>query len=191
MGIATHRLCHQHIWARKETDDQVPPYHHISLLASRQGQREPVDFDGQRLDAGDLRLLPAVLLDFHDKRFDAVTAAGLGEDVGAGARDLESQPIKGEIVAVTGGYAGPGSSGLALEDAIDDFAFAAFRARNFLAVDHAASLALTFLLLGGEEGLLRLVVEALVEAPAPGHGDALVAAEHKAVVAHAALPAPL
>lgn len=88
-------------------DHKVPPYHDSSPLASRQGQREPIDFDGQCVDAGDLPLLPGVLLDFHNKWLDIVTGAGLSEDVGAGARDVESQSIEGHIVAVTSGHTGP------------------------------------------------------------------------------------
>jgi len=180
-----HRLCHH----QKEADHEAPPYRDGSPPASHQGQREPIDFNGQCSDDRDLLLLPGALLDFHKKRFDAVTVASLSENVGAGARDVESHPIEGDVAAVTCGHAGPTRSRWALEDTVDDFAFTVSRARNFLAVDRVAVLALALLLLGGEEGLLHLVVEVLVEAPAPGHGDALVAAEHKAVVAIAALPA--
>lgn len=172
-------------------DHEVPPYHDISSLASCQGQREPVDFNGQRSDAGDLLLLPGFLRDFHNKRSDVVAGAGLSEDVRAGARDVESHAVEGDVVAVTGDHAGPERGRYALVDTVDDFAFAVSGARHLLAVHSAASLALTFLLLAGEEGLLHLVVEVLMEAPAPGHGDALVAAVHEAFVAHAALPAPL
>lgn len=166
------------------------PYHDISPLAACQGQGVPVDFNGQCLDAGDFPLLPGVLLDFHNKGFDVVTGTGLREGVGTGARDVESHPVERDIVAVTGGHTGLEHGGRALEDPIDDFAFAASGA-SFLAGDSTAGLALTFLLLGGEEGLLRLVVEALVEASALGHGDALVAAVHETFVADTALLALL
>lgn len=73
----------------------------------------------------------------------------------------------------------------------DPLAAAFGRSRNFVAVHHAVGVALALLQLGGVEELFHLVVGTMMEATAAGHGDALIAAEHEALVAHAALPAPL
>lgn len=165
-------------------------HHDICPFSFFKGQGDPIDFHRQRLDPGDLSLLPRLLLDCDHKSCHIVTCAGLGEDVGASSSDVEGHPIKGNIGVVTCGYTGAGQLQGRLDDITDDLPMATIRTGSIMALHSATREALAHLLLCGVECLSLFVVDSMVAAATVGHGDTLVTAEHEAILTCAALTAP-
>lgn len=92
--------------------------------------------------------------------------------------------------SVTCGHTGAGHLRGTLEDTINDLPWATVRTGSILALHTATRETLAHLLLCGVERLPLFVVYSMVTAATVGHGDALIAAEHEAVLTRAALAAP-
>lgn len=161
-------------------------YHDEPLPVLQQGKREPVDLHGHQLGDRHLAIAPGLVLHLHGEGCQVPgVSTGLGQDVGAGALEIEGNSVEGEVVGVSGSRTRCRSDRVAFPDAIRHLALLVGSTGGLLTLDDPVVLAPTPLPAGGAgvELLSLPVVPALVHTAALHDGDAPVSAQEEPGVA--------